>query len=213
MFYSSATSIADFSNANALVPQQQCPADSEHAGLASTTTPQGNGNAEHGYRFDGYSNPSTSSGGTNSTYELRDVSSPQVSQEDEIEKLVRTVDDFNLRYNRSGQGHAIFSGNLHSGGGNQIVGSKVASDGEWGDVTGNHVYYMNNVTPSARGHQIVGQQVIDGAGVPYQGHFRKNENLGPGDQIVGGEEQAASEQPHGRKHMGVAGAFWDEVGN
>ncbi|KAI1126648.1 hypothetical protein F5Y10DRAFT_244278, partial [Nemania abortiva] len=84
---------------------------------------------------------------------------------------------------------AILEGNVHYGGGNQIVGSHMRRGHQPRDlvqVTANLVYRNNRFERGGGGYQVIGQQVGPGAtATAFSGHFYDNTNYGPNDQVIG----------------------------
>ncbi|KAI1734356.1 hypothetical protein F4680DRAFT_438528 [Xylaria scruposa] len=181
---SSAPSIAESSNADAVEPQDstslcaELTAASGHATPANNSTPLGDGNAAD-------SSHPASYGGIYNSDNPSDYSFPRPSRQEE-EQQRQSQGYYTLPRHQPGLNNAEFNSNEHSGGGDQIVGSLVQSNSSLGLVTNNHLYRENVLTRKGRGHQFIGQCIVGGnAAIPFSGRFIGNKNYGPGSQVVG----------------------------
>ncbi|KAI0549719.1 hypothetical protein F4679DRAFT_545329 [Xylaria curta] len=198
---SSATSIADSSNAGALEPQNCTspyaklqvtselarPANVRPANVrpanarpANSSTSWGDDNtADSSY----YSSP-TSYGDICDPYYSNDHYFPPSQQEEELQ--MQSQGSYALSRHQSGLDTVEFAGNKRSGSGHQIVGSQVREGSILRDLTNNHLYHKNVITCHGRGSQFIGQRVVNSnAAVNFNGRFRENEHHGSGDQFIG----------------------------
>ncbi|KAI0107569.1 hypothetical protein GGR51DRAFT_516060 [Nemania sp. FL0031] len=174
------------------------PPPARDSGYSSTAEPQEHDNRSTG----GFTFYDPTAGDTNQvryphgqSKHTRDPISSETSPDHSNDLVVAEELSAEGAYGQSdhkrGHERAMIEGNVHSGGGNQYLGTRIqpglrVNDERMLKSTANLVVRNNHFTPEGRGNQVIGQAVL-GGGVPmaFSGQYQGNINEGPGHQIIG----------------------------